>query len=1492
MRRKTLIVIALIAVMLLSSFLPLVEVYAAEDATVTEMTFNSDLYKGLKEYFQGKNIDAIYNDVEHTITMSNEVLNGVEEISLKEKGLSNIAGIENFTNVKSLILSANNLSEKSNLGVLNSLSKLNYLDLSSNNIKDLSEIEPLIMKLIAIDTNAINISSQTAKAVYDIEIDQEEQTLTRSFTLPQILQMAGIAKDGKINNKGYLKADWFVETDYASNRNSYSSIKPYIVSSSIPNPVTSEDDSFDIQVGIEDSVGNYLPLEGLVKLSITIKDISSDGYTLNPASKNLLKDSVFTIFFVVHVDDTDAVIIKDRNLYRAIKEQLTKNQEINPDLISYKYGTTADGEVYYDVCDYYYNTSTKEGTLSVGGTDIYKISNFSLNGGESIIRVKNASGSYVSTTEPVKYEAVDVTEVDEYGSVTTKRKIKVPHINTDCRDLYVDAWDEPQAFVITDLDLVNKITSLILNDKRIYDLSGLEGFIGLESNLNVSYNYIDTMATIYLLQKEKEGRNSSLQELFSEKKAAMASKKDKVTSAYKSATDAKKAIEAEIKKIEENLNKLSEITDTSSSEYTNTVKAIEASIKTINGDGTDENPGLIGTIKKAFTDPQDGIQANLAEMYNRLAKMYKVYNKEYKLTSILIPEMNYQTEEEWETYKETNKTLAGAKEMAKAEVARINTLEKAGALSILEKALIVKAFGLSLSDEQEFPVSYALNELVKNYEEVSAGRSTWVSMNAEFIEIGIYSSAANYCLLERMNNDTAVAACYVEDYLASVLQNYSYEDIDTDLVQAIYEKVKYGTTSSKYDYYLNQIFTTYIAQELTYEGVTLPACKGQYYKVSKLNVNVTERSSGVASIGNYPSAVNFTETISVVNKTSTTGTLFFDQLMNLVNKFTAIDETSLYVNLPALKRIDVRNNEIETLGPTEVTVVDKEGNEQTTTETLATLKNLKELYAGHNFVSGDIACVDWTTLTSLKRLDLSYNFIRDIKPLEVLKNLRYLDVSDNLLAGPFNISVRKMEKLHDLKLAGNQYTDISQILNDYEMISGGDFTNYFAREDTLNLDLSRQELEINIEDPIPYDANANVKEIELPPIFAQLEYIDAPRTAFGTTSSKGSIQARGGVAYIPVHEAGDYEATVKVIAANGYPEEVTTSVGINTICTINYAVRKANVTEVVINENVTAVEKGQTYNFTATVEGENIADRRVSWSLSGNNSTGTTISENGELVIAADETSEKITITATSRANDSKSVRLDLAVIAEGASAITGIKIEADKTTVKPGMTVNLSATVEGANLTEDAQAVTWNIAGHKSTRTTISEDGVLTTGTNEPEGTTITVTATSVENPAVTASKDIKVSTTEPETPTNPEEPNYGYTVSSDGTEVLGISPNTKATDFKSKLVSDPSYTVEVKREGNTISDTNYVATSDIVVITKDGELVGSYELVVKGDVNGDGVADALDSSLIKAHRAKLETLSGAYLQAADINNDGYVDIIDVRLLLYHRAKIDGYIL
>ena len=87
----------------------------------------------------------------------------------------------------------------------------------------------------------------------------------------------------------------------------------------------------------------------------------------------------------------------------------------------------------------------------------------------------------------------------------------------------------------------------------------------------------------------------------------------------------------------------------------------------------------------------------------------------------------------------------------------------------------------------------------------------------------------------------------------------------------------------------------------------------------------------------------------------------------------------------------------------------------------------------------------------------------------------------------------------------------------------------------------------------------------------------------------------------------------------------------------------------------------------------------------------------------------------------------------------------------------------------------------------------------------------------------------------------------------------------------------VQVQDEnGNLVKDTN----GDYVV----------YEVVVKGDVNGDGLANSVDSMLIKAFRNDVTNLEGASKAAADLNNDGRITLADSKLLLYHRAEVNGY--
>ena len=70
-------------------------------------------------------------------------------------------------------------------------------------------------------------------------------------------------------------------------------------------------------------------------------------------------------------------------------------------------------------------------------------------------------------------------------------------------------------------------------------------------------------------------------------------------------------------------------------------------------------------------------------------------------------------------------------------------------------------------------------------------------------------------------------------------------------------------------------------------------------------------------------------------------------------------------------------------------------------------------------------------------------------------------------------------------------------------------------------------------------------------------------------------------------------------------------------------------------------------------------------------------------------------------------------------------------------------------------------------------------------------------------------------------------------------------------------------------------VATGDKVIITIGSE-TKEYEIVIYGDVNGDGKIKATDYVLIKNKIMGSITLSGAYLEAADVDHNGQVKATD----------------
>ena len=79
----------------------------------------------------------------------------------------------------------------------------------------------------------------------------------------------------------------------------------------------------------------------------------------------------------------------------------------------------------------------------------------------------------------------------------------------------------------------------------------------------------------------------------------------------------------------------------------------------------------------------------------------------------------------------------------------------------------------------------------------------------------------------------------------------------------------------------------------------------------------------------------------------------------------------------------------------------------------------------------------------------------------------------------------------------------------------------------------------------------------------------------------------------------------------------------------------ATITGVTVTPATATVEAGKTRQFTATVIGTGDVNQEVTWTVSGSNA-GTTISENGLLTVATDETAATLTVTATAVGDKTK----------------------------------------------------------------------------------------------------------------------------------------------------------------------------------------------------------------------------------------------------------------
>lgn len=148
-----------------------------------------------------------------------------------------------------------------------------------------------------------------------------------------------------------------------------------------------------------------------------------------------------------------------------------------------------------------------------------------------------------------------------------------------------------------------------------------------------------------------------------------------------------------------------------------------------------------------------------------------------------------------------------------------------------------------------------------------------------------------------------------------------------------------------------------------------------------------------------------------------------------------------------------------------------------------------------------------------------------------------------------------------------------------------------------------------------------------------------------------------------------------------------------------------------------------TKQLTAQVEtiGDNV-DTTVKWSLSGSKTQGTKVDETtGLLTIAPDETADSFTVTATSVSDNGGQGQVSGSATVT-LQSITGVTVSPADASVEIGETLPFTAAVTAVN--GAPETVHWTVTGGLDSE--IDQDGLLSVGPDEKEGTTLHVTAVS----------------------------------------------------------------------------------------------------------------------------------------------------------------------
>ena len=296
-----------------------------EEETNAQQTiqFNDkNLYNAIKRCFDENNIEYTSDDINTTLTMTQENINNIGGLGLQENDISDLTGLEKFIKLTKLELADNNIE---NITILSDLKELESLGLKNNkitNIDSLSNLEKITWLNISYNgIEDIEVLSNLKKLK---ELHMEKNPISDISALEKLPLEWLSADNCKIEDISPLNTNLSLETTSFFNQKISKTITsgreialPQIL-------IDAKNPESKAYVGS----GKDYQLTNCTISSDGKKVIVNDGETTAKVTIGGTTGAYGTTLEIKAKSDTIDISFNDINLYNAIKEQLhSKNIE-------------------------------------------------------------------------------------------------------------------------------------------------------------------------------------------------------------------------------------------------------------------------------------------------------------------------------------------------------------------------------------------------------------------------------------------------------------------------------------------------------------------------------------------------------------------------------------------------------------------------------------------------------------------------------------------------------------------------------------------------------------------------------------------------------------------------------------------------------------------------------------------------------------------------------------------------------------------------------------------------------------------------------------------------------------------------------------------------------------------------------------------------------------------------------------------------------------